>query len=89
MQASDLKSTTRLVTAILELSYAARDHKQLISSINVLSKKQGQLKASIQAMVELAMGWLEEIKQRDGLEKWLELLETLRAVTEGKVRASL
>ncbi|EIM92302.1 uncharacterized protein STEHIDRAFT_47088 [Stereum hirsutum FP-91666 SS1] len=83
--ASDLKSTTRLVTAILELCYAARDHKQLISSINVLSKKQGQLKASIQAMVELAMGWLEEIKQRDGLEKWLELLETLRAVTEGKI----
>ena len=36
-------------------------------------------------MVELAMTWLEDIRQRDGLEKWLELLETLRAVTEGKV----
>jgi hypothetical protein len=36
-------------------------------------------------MVELSIGWLEDIKQRDGVEKWLELVETLRAVTEGKV----
>ena len=32
------------------------------------------------------MSWLDEIKQRDGVEKWLELIETLRTVTEGKVR---
>jgi 26S proteasome regulatory subunit N5 len=50
-----------------------------------LSKKHGQLKAAVQAVVELAMGWLEEIKKNDGLEKWLELVETLRNVTEGKV----
>ena len=36
-------------------------------------------------MVEQSMGWLDEIKQRDGLERWLELVETLRQVTEGKV----
>ena len=77
------------MTVILETTYAARDYKQLNSSINVLSKKQSQLKVAIQKMVELAFGWLEEIKQRDGLEKWLELLETLRAVTEGKVRTPL
>jgi 26S proteasome regulatory subunit N5 len=51
-----------------------------------LSKKHGQLKGAIQAMVERAMTWLDEIKQRDGTEKWLELIETLRTVTEGKVR---
>jgi 26S proteasome regulatory subunit N5 len=43
------------------------------------------LKAAIQAMVELAMSWLDEVKLRDGVEKWLELVETLRTVTEGKV----
>jgi len=32
------------------------------------------------------MSWLDDIKQRDGVEKWLELIETLRTVTEGKVR---
>ena len=54
-----------------------------------MSKKHGQLKGAIQAMVELAMTWLDEIKQRDGTEKWLELIETLRTVTEGKVRRRL
>lgn len=86
VQGTDLKSTTRLVQAIVELEYDARDYAQLNSSISILSKKHGQLKGAIQAMVELAMSWLDEIKQRDGVEKWLELVETLRTVTEGKVR---
>lgn len=85
-QGTDLKSTTRLVQAIVELEYNARDYSQLNSSINILSKKHGQLKGAIQAIVELAMSWLDEVKQRDGVEKWLELVETLRTVTEGKVR---
>ena len=72
--------------AVVELEYDARDYAQLNSSISVLSKKHGQLKGAIQAMVEMAMSWLDEIKQRDGVERWLELVETLRAVTEGKVR---
>lgn len=68
-----------------QLCYDARNYVLLNSSIQVLSKKHGQLKAAIQAMVEQAMGWLEEIKTREGTEKWLELIETLRAVSEGKV----
>ena len=72
--------------SIIELEYDARDYAQLNSSINTLSKKHGQLKGAIQGMVELAMSWLDEIKQRDGTEKWLELIETLRTVTEGKAR---
>lgn len=57
----------------------------LNSNTLLLSKKHGQLKGAVQAMVEQAMGWLDEIKQRDGVERWLELVETLRQVTEGKV----
>ena len=83
-----MKSTTRLVKAVIELEYEARDYAQLNSSINTLSKKHGQLKGAIQGMVELSMSWLDEIKQRDGTEKWLELVETLRTVTEGKARHS-
>jgi len=74
------------VQAIVQLEYDARDYAQLNSSISVLSKKHGQLKGAIQGMVELAMSWLDAIKEKDGTEKWLELVETLRAVTEGKVR---
>lgn len=32
------------------------------------------------------MTWLDDIRQREGDEKWLELIKTLRDVTEGKVR---
>lgn len=80
-----MSSTTRLVKTACQLTYDARDYVSLNSSINTLSKKHGQLKGAVQAMVELSIGWLDEIKERDGVEKWLELVETLRAVTEGKV----
>ena len=55
------------------------------STITLLSKKHGQLKAAVQAIVELSMTWLPDIKEKVGLENWLELVETLRGVTEGKV----
>lgn len=70
---------------VLDLTYEARDYQLLNTSISTLSKKHGQLKGAVQAMVEKTMGWLDEVKQRDGLERWLELVETLRQVTEGKV----
>jgi hypothetical protein len=85
-KAADLASTTRLVTAIAKYSYDARDYKQLNASITLLSKKHGQLKTAVQALVNLAMDWLDEIKREAGVERWLELVETLRLVTEGKVR---
>ncbi|KAF9269999.1 PCI-domain-containing protein [Marasmius fiardii PR-910] len=83
--AADLASTTRLLKAISQHCYDARDFTQLNNSISVLSKKHGQLKAAIQAMVELSMGWLEATRQKEGTEKWLELVHTLREVTEGKI----
>lgn len=72
--------------SVTELSYEARDYPVLNASISTLSKKHGQLKAAVQSVVELTMSWLEDVKKRDGLERWLELVETLRSVTEGKVR---
>lgn len=71
---------------ICQLCYDARDYALLNSSIQLLSKKHGQLKAAIQAMAKQAIGWLDEIKEREGTEKWLQLIETLRLVSEGKVR---
>lgn len=81
-----MSSTTRLGKAVIERCYEARDYPLLNSSLSTLSKKHGQLKGVVQALVEQAMGWLEEIKEREGVEKWLELVETLRNITEGKVR---
>ncbi|KAG6869949.1 hypothetical protein C0992_001479, partial [Termitomyces sp. T32_za158] len=84
--AADLTSTTKLAKAAVEHCYNARDFVLLNSTISVLSKKHGQLKGAIQAIVELAIGWLDEIKKTNGVPKWLEVVETLRSVTEGKVR---
>ncbi|KAJ2919264.1 hypothetical protein MD484_g1181, partial [Candolleomyces efflorescens] len=83
--AADLSSTTKLSKAAIQHCYDARNYPLLNSTITLLSKKHGQLKAAIQAFVEQAIEWLPEIKERDGEERWLELLETLRSVTEGKI----
>jgi 26S proteasome regulatory subunit N5 len=85
VQASDLSSTTKLAKAIVQHSYDSHDHELLNTNIRTLEKKHGQLKAVIQAIVEQSMEWLEPIKAKDGVERWLELIETLRIVTEGKV----
>ena len=81
-----MNSTNRLVKEASELCYKAGNLELLNSNINALSKKHGQLKAAIQALVEQAIGWLEDIRKSAGTEKWLELIETMRTVTEGKVR---
>ncbi|KAJ8586527.1 PCI-domain-containing protein [Rhizopogon salebrosus TDB-379] len=83
--ASDLPSTTRLAKAALELCYETRDYTQLNSTLSLLSKKHGQFKVVVQAIVEQAISWLPEIREQQGVEKWLELVETLRSVTEGKI----
>lgn len=88
-QAADLASTTRLVKAVIENCYKTRNFTQLNTSATVLSKKHGQLKSAVQAMVEQMIGWLEDVKKAEGVEKWLEILETLRGITEGKVRIYL
>ena len=81
-----MQSTTRLVKEASELCYKARNLELLNNNISTLSKKHGQLKASIQALVEQAIDWLADIRKTEGTEKWLELIETMRTVTEGKVR---
>ena len=84
-QASDLKSTTRLANSILDLSYESQDYDVLNLNIRTLEKKHGQFKAVIQSIVEQAMKWLDAIKSSSGVNRWLQLIETLRSVTEGKV----
>lgn len=84
-QAADPTTTTRILSAIINISHGTKDYDGLNSNINLLSKKHGQLKEPVKAMVEEAAAWLETVKAEAGEDRWLELLETLRAVTEGKV----
>jgi 26S proteasome regulatory subunit N5 len=71
---------------VTNLCLKAKNYTALNANITLLSKKHGQLKEATKSMVEEAMGWLELVKAEAGEEKWLELVTTLRDVTEGKVR---
>ena len=80
-----MKSTTRLAETLLTLAHEARRYKLLNANLTLLSKKHGQLKGVVQAIVELTMTWLEEMREKEGTETWLEAVQVLREVTEGKV----
>lgn len=82
-QASDLASTSRLLVAIITISKDSGDWGLLSEQILLLSKKHGQLKQATTKMVQVAMSFIDEAPDA---EKKLALIETLRTVTEGKVR---
>ncbi|KZS95799.1 PCI-domain-containing protein [Sistotremastrum niveocremeum HHB9708] len=83
--ASDVKSTTRLATTIMDIAHKAQDWDLVVSSLSLLAKKHGQLKATIQAIVEQAVSWLDEIKEKAGLEAWFNTAEGVRTVSEGRI----
>ncbi|KAF8516535.1 26S proteasome non-ATPase regulatory subunit 12 [Hysterangium stoloniferum] len=83
--ASDLKSTTRLAETLLTLTNEARNYKLLTTNLVLLSKKHGQLKSVVQTMVELTMTWLNAVRETEGTETWLTIINALRDVTEGKI----
>ncbi|KAM0788741.1 hypothetical protein ACM66B_002833 [Microbotryomycetes sp. NB124-2] len=79
--AADLASTSRILVAAISLTYKAKDYARLNEYIAILSKKHGQLRQAVQKMVDEAMTYLDQL---DGQTK-LDLIETLREVTEGKI----
>lgn len=83
--ASDAPSTTLLVQAILNLAYESKDYAFVLECLTTLSKKHGQFKTSVTAMVDQVMEWLPAIKEKQGIKTWLEWVEALRNVTEGKI----
>jgi 26S proteasome regulatory subunit N5 len=84
-QASDLPSTSRLLISIVTIAKDAKDWSLLNEQVQLLSKKHGQLKQAITKMVQVVMGFLDNTPN---LETKLNTIETLRTVTEGKVRCS-
>jgi len=88
-----MSSTSTLLTLIARLCYQAKDLDALNTQLTLMSKKHGQLKEAVVRMVDESMTWLPELKERKdkgefkgGKDRWLELLNTLRDITEGKVR---
>jgi len=81
-QAADLASSTRVLVHIVKLCYQAGDWKLLNEYVILLSKKHGQLKQAITKMVQEVMTYLDNTPDKPTK---LELIDTLRTVTEGKI----
>lgn len=81
-QASDLPSTSRLLTTVITICKDAQDWDLLQEQLTSLSKKHGQLRQAITKMVQTVMKYLGSAPSK---EVCLATLETIRTVTEGKI----
>ncbi|KAG0255912.1 26S proteasome non-ATPase regulatory subunit 12 [Actinomortierella ambigua] len=80
--AADLASSTRVLKTFIKLTFEAGDWKLMQEYIVLLSKKHGQLKQAITRMVQESMDCLDKTPD---MKTKLELIDTLRTVTDGKV----
>ncbi|KAJ3145529.1 26S proteasome non-ATPase regulatory subunit 12 [Geranomyces variabilis] len=80
--AADLASNSRVLLAALQISLESGDWKLLNENIIMLSKRHGLLKQAVTKMIQEAMTYID--KTPDMATK-LELIDTLRTVTDGKI----
>lgn len=71
-----------MLVATISILHKKGEWKLLNDHIGILSRKHGQLRQATQKMVEEAMTYFEGLEGKNKL----DLIETLREVTEGKVR---
>ncbi|KAK4684341.1 26S proteasome regulatory subunit N5, partial [Tremellales sp. Uapishka_1] len=93
--AADMTSTSTLLVLLARLCYEQSDFDTLNTQLTLLSKKHGQLKEAVVRMVDEAMTWLPDLKAKKdrgefkNKDRWLELVTTLRDITEGKIYLEL
>ncbi|RWR73567.1 26S proteasome non-ATPase regulatory subunit 12 A [Cinnamomum micranthum f. kanehirae] len=80
--AGDVGGTKNAVIEIVKLCYEARAWKTLNDQIVLLSKRRGQLKQAVTAMVQQAMQYIDETPD---IETRIELIKTLNNVSAGKI----
>ncbi|XP_021771108.1 26S proteasome non-ATPase regulatory subunit 12 homolog A-like [Chenopodium quinoa] len=80
--AGDVAGTRKAACDILQLCFEAKAWKTLNDQIVVLSKRRGQLKQAVTAMVQQAMGYID---QTPDLDTRIELIKTLNSVSAGKI----
>jgi 26S proteasome regulatory subunit N5 len=74
--------TAAICVAIVRLFRDKKDWKSVGEHVVLLSKRRAQLKAAVTKIVQEAMSYLDDISDESDQ---LVLLETLRAVTAGKI----
>ncbi|CAI4057319.1 hypothetical protein SKDZ_04G0940 [Saccharomyces kudriavzevii ZP591] len=83
-QASDLVSSKEVLSKIVDLLASQNKWDDLNEQLTLLSKKHGQLKLSIQYMIQRIMEFLKSSKTLD-LDMRIKVIETIRVVTENKI----
>ncbi|ODN77543.1 hypothetical protein L202_04715 [Cryptococcus amylolentus CBS 6039] len=92
--AADMSSTSTLLVLLARLCWSTQDLDTLNAQLTILAKKHGQIKEAVVRMVDEAIKWLPELRARkdkgdyngkDKVDRWLELVKTLRDITEGKI----
>ncbi|KAI3694734.1 hypothetical protein L1987_77704 [Smallanthus sonchifolius] len=78
----DVAGTKKAAIDILQLCFERRAWKTLNDQIVVLSKRRGQLKQAVTAMVQQAMQYIDETPD---IETKIELIKTLNSVSAGKI----
>ncbi|CAM8915805.1 unnamed protein product [Rhodiola kirilowii] len=78
----DVAGTKKAATDILQLCFEAGAWKALNDQIIVLSKRRGQLKQAVTAMVQQAMQYID---QTPDIDTRIELIKTLNLVSAGKI----
>jgi 26S proteasome regulatory subunit N5 len=80
----DMHSTSKVLTCIVQLCFEAKNWNALNEHIVILTKKRNQLKQAVAKMVQECCKWIKE-GNLPSRELELELIGTLRTVTEGKI----
>uniref|UniRef100_A0A8C4NCG7 Proteasome 26S subunit, non-ATPase 12 n=1 Tax=Eptatretus burgeri TaxID=7764 RepID=A0A8C4NCG7_EPTBU len=80
--ACDMTSTSRILVAIVQMCFEARDWEALNENIITLTKRRSQLKQAVAKMVQECC---EYVEQTPDLPTKLALIDTLRTVTAGKI----
>jgi len=79
---ADMVSCSRVLCAIVQICFQARNWDALNEHIALLVKRRSQLKQAVVKMVQECCTYVEQTPDRDTK---LKLINTLRSVTEGKI----
>lgn len=82
LQGADMISTGRVLVAIVQICYEAKNWGALNEHITLLAKRRSQLKQAVVKMVQECCTYIDLAPNK---ETKLKLIDTLRSVTEGKV----
>ncbi|XP_057523546.1 26S proteasome non-ATPase regulatory subunit 12 homolog A-like [Amaranthus tricolor] len=80
--AGDVAGTRKAICDIIQLCFEASAWNALNDQIELLSKRRGQLKQAVTAMVQQAMQYID---QTPDLDTRIELIKTLNSVSAGKI----